>query len=59
MVYELFECASYAIKRTFSAAFTRPWAAMPPESPPPPGLLPAHGLSVNYFQDDTFDVARK
>ena len=23
------------------------------------GLLPAHGLSVNVFQDDTFDVARK
>ena len=39
--------------------FTRPWAAMPPEVPPPPRLLPAHGLSVNYFKDDTFDVARK
>ena len=39
--------------------FTRPWAAMPPEASPPPGLLPAHGLSVNVFQDDTFDVARK
>ena len=25
----------------------------------PVGLLPAHGLSVNVFQDDTFDVARK
>lgn len=25
----------------------------------PAGLLPAHGLSVNVFQDDTFDVARK
>ena len=27
--------------------------------PPPLGLLPVHGLSVNVFLDDTFDVARK
>ena len=25
----------------------------------PPGRLPVHGLSVNVFQEDTFDVARK
>ena len=40
-------------------SFTRSWATMPPEASPPLGLLPAHGLSVNVFQDDTFDVARK
>ena len=39
--------------------FTRSWATMPPEASPPLGLLPIHGLSVNVFQDDTFDVARK
>ena len=31
--------------------FTRSWATMPPEAPPPPGLLPPHGLSRCFFRD--------
>ena len=30
--------------------FTRSWATMPPETPPPPGLLPPHGLSRWFFR---------
>ena len=31
--------------------FTRSWATMPPEAPPPPGLLLSRGFSGCYFHD--------
>ena len=50
MVFDYQSVTKYAVAASRQLA---------PEASPPPGLLPAHGLSVNVFLDDTFDVARK